>query len=133
MRGEPAADRDALARLMVALSRFAADHADQIAEIDLNPVIVSPSGIVAVDAKIRLAPTTGDEDPGVRRLASRLNELMPVKLRFRSRAEVAVFFDGLHLVEPGLVRCADWWPDGPRVKPLNPVQYCIVGAVGRKP
>ena len=29
VRGEPAADRAALAELMVALSRFAADHADQ--------------------------------------------------------------------------------------------------------
>ena len=54
VRGEPAADRDALARLMVALSRFAADHADTIAEIDLNPVIVHPvgEGLTSVDALI---------------------------------------------------------------------------------
>ena len=54
LRGEPAADRDALAALMVALSRFAADHADQIAEIDLNPVIVHPAGegLTIVDALI---------------------------------------------------------------------------------
>jgi hypothetical protein len=42
-------------------------------------------------------------------------------------------FPGLELVEPGLVLCADWWPDGPRVKPLPTVSYTIVGAVGRKP
>jgi acyl-CoA synthetase (NDP forming) len=54
VRGEPAADRDALAQLMVALSRFAADHADAIAEIDLNPVIVHPAGegLTIVDALI---------------------------------------------------------------------------------
>lgn len=52
---------------------------------------------------------------------------------FRTRAELLELFDGLELVEPGLVRCADWWPDGPRLKPLNPVQHCIAGAVGRKP
>jgi succinyl-CoA synthetase beta subunit len=54
VRGEPAADRTALAQLMVALSRFAADHADQIAEIDLNPVIVHPvgEGLTIVDALI---------------------------------------------------------------------------------
>ena len=45
------------------------------------------------------------------RLASRLNELMPMKLRFRSQAEVARFFDGLELVEPGLVRGPEWRPD----------------------
>ena len=42
VRGAKPADREALADLMVALSRFAADHADAIAEIDLNPVIVHP-------------------------------------------------------------------------------------------
>jgi acetate---CoA ligase (ADP-forming) len=54
VRGEPAADRDALARLIVTLSRFAADHADAIAEIDLNPVIVHPAGegLTVVDALI---------------------------------------------------------------------------------
>jgi acyl-CoA synthetase (NDP forming) len=54
VRGEPPADRDALAHLMVALSRFAADHADTIAEIDLNPVIVHPAGegLTIVDALI---------------------------------------------------------------------------------
>ena len=43
-RGEPAADKGALADLMVRLARFAADHADAIAEIDLNPVIVHAEG-----------------------------------------------------------------------------------------
>jgi hypothetical protein len=52
---------------------------------------------------------------------------------FRTRAEIEGMFPGLELVAPGLIRCADWWPDGPRIKPLDPVQHCIVGAVGRKP
>jgi SAM-dependent methyltransferase len=52
---------------------------------------------------------------------------------FRTRAELLELFDGLELVTPGLVLCADWWPDGPRLKELNQVQQCIAGAVGRKP
>lgn len=52
---------------------------------------------------------------------------------FRTRAEIEGMFGGLELIDPGLVRCADWWPDGPQLKPLAPVQHCIVGAVGRKP
>jgi hypothetical protein len=52
--------------------------------------------------------------------------------RFRTRAEIEGMFPGLELIEPGLVRCVEWWPDGPRIKPLDPVQHCIVGAVGRK-
>jgi hypothetical protein len=54
VRGEPAADRTALAELIAALSRFAADHAELIEEIDLNPVIVHPQGegVTVVDALI---------------------------------------------------------------------------------
>lgn len=52
---------------------------------------------------------------------------------FRTHAEIKGMFPGLELVDPGLTRCADWWPDGPRIKPLDQVQYCIAGAVGRKP
>ena len=54
VRGAPPADRDALAGLIATLSRFAADHADLIEEIDLNPVIVHPQGqgLTVVDALI---------------------------------------------------------------------------------
>ena len=53
-RGAPPADTDALVELMVRLSQFAADHADDIAEIDLNPVIVHAKGqgVSLVDALI---------------------------------------------------------------------------------
>jgi acetate---CoA ligase (ADP-forming) len=54
VRGAPPADRAALAELLAALSRFAADHAEAIDEIDLNPVIVHPQGhgLSVVDALI---------------------------------------------------------------------------------
>jgi acyl-CoA synthetase (NDP forming) len=54
VRGAAPSDRAALVQLMVALSRLAADYADNIAEIDLNPVIVHPAGegVTVVDALI---------------------------------------------------------------------------------
>ncbi|WP_156914831.1 SAM-dependent methyltransferase [Thermocrispum municipale] len=52
---------------------------------------------------------------------------------FRPMRELEQLTEGLELVEPGWVRCVDWWPDGPRVKPLIGTQHCIAGAVGRKP
>ena len=57
-RGAPAADTEALAELIVRLSHFAADHADEIAEIDLNPVIVHAKGqgVSLVDALIVKQP-----------------------------------------------------------------------------
>jgi acetyl-CoA synthetase len=53
-RGAPPADTDALVELMVQLSQFAADHADTIKEIDLNPVLVHArgKGVSVVDALI---------------------------------------------------------------------------------
>jgi acetate---CoA ligase (ADP-forming) len=53
-RGNPPADVGALADLMVKLSNFATDHADQISAIDLNPVIVHAEhcGVSVVDALI---------------------------------------------------------------------------------
>ncbi|HEX5212698.1 MAG TPA: acetate--CoA ligase family protein, partial [Pseudolabrys sp.] len=53
-RGMPAADTEALIETIVKLSHFAADHADDIAEIDLNPVIVHAKGqgVSIVDALI---------------------------------------------------------------------------------
>jgi len=53
-RGGPAADTEALIDVMVKLSRFAADHADDIDEIDLNPLIVHAEGqgVSLVDALI---------------------------------------------------------------------------------
>ena len=53
-RRKPAADLDALTELMVRVSEFAADHAERISEIDLNPVLVHESGqgLSVVDALI---------------------------------------------------------------------------------
>lgn len=53
-RGQPPADTEALIDLIVCLSQFAADHADAIDAIDLNPVIVHArgNGLSVVDALI---------------------------------------------------------------------------------
>jgi acyl-CoA synthetase (NDP forming) len=51
-RGRPPADLEALVRLMVGLSRFAAEQRDLIAEIDLNPVLVHDQGLTVADALI---------------------------------------------------------------------------------
>jgi acyl-CoA synthetase (NDP forming) len=58
VRGAKPCDRAALIRLMVALARFAADHAESIHEIDLNPVIVhgEGDGLSIVDALIVTRP-----------------------------------------------------------------------------
>ncbi|MGJ7521904.1 acetate--CoA ligase family protein [Variovorax sp. LT1P1] len=49
VRGKPAVDRHAIARMVSELSRWAATMAPVLAELDLNPVLVGPRGPVAVD------------------------------------------------------------------------------------
>lgn len=51
-RGSDAIDLDGMAATVVAVSELIADHADRIAEIDVNPVICSPARVIAVDALI---------------------------------------------------------------------------------
>ena len=53
-RGSPRVDVAGLQRLIVALGALAAD-VPQVAELDLNPVLVGPSGCDLVDVKVLLA------------------------------------------------------------------------------
>src|SRR5579864_8307621 len=54
-RGAPRADVAALEDVLLRVSALVEAH-PQIAEMDLNPLIVHPAGAVAVDARIRLEP-----------------------------------------------------------------------------
>ena len=54
VRGRAPVDRDAVAGLIVALSTLALERPD-VLEVDLNPVIASPEGALAVDALVVLA------------------------------------------------------------------------------
>jgi acetate---CoA ligase (ADP-forming) len=51
-RGMPGADIHRLARVISDVSRFAADHRDTVAELDVNPLICAGNRITAVDALI---------------------------------------------------------------------------------
>jgi acetyltransferase len=58
IRGRQPVDRDAVAELIVALARLGEARPD-ILEIDLNPVIASADGALAVDALVVLAVAPG--------------------------------------------------------------------------
>ena len=51
-RGMPGADIGRLAQAISDVSRFAADHRDTVAELDVNPLICTGGRITAVDALI---------------------------------------------------------------------------------
>ncbi len=54
--------------------------------------------------------------------------------RYRSHADIEPFFEGLEVVEPGLVHIPLWRPEGPDDVLLDePERVLIYGGVGRKP
>ena len=71
--GQPGADIDALRDTLLRVSRLANDL-PQVAELDLNPVIARPDGVIAVDARIRVT-SHRLADPFLRRLPSAPQDL----------------------------------------------------------
>ncbi len=65
-RGRPSVDVAGLQDTLLRLSSLAEDHPD-VAELDLNPIIARPDGVVVVDARVRVVPQR-HWDPYLRRL-----------------------------------------------------------------
>ena len=57
-RDVPAADVNAIALLLVKLAQLAADL-PEVRELDLNPVLADEHGLIAVDARVAVAPARG--------------------------------------------------------------------------
>lgn len=66
-RGAPPADVAALEQMLVNLGRLAAD-VREVAELDLNPVMVGEHGCAVVDVKLRLAAPVGPDPAAPRQL-----------------------------------------------------------------
>jgi acetyltransferase len=66
-RGRPPADLDAIAVTLIKVAQLVIDFAE-IAELDINPLLADPDGVIALDARVRVARATA---PPERRLAIR--------------------------------------------------------------
>ncbi|MFR9732015.1 SAM-dependent methyltransferase [Saccharopolyspora sp. MS10] len=91
---------------------------------------LAPGSYLALSHLVRPA------DPAQVEVAAHLEKLMLAELGtgwFRDHDEIARFFDGTELAEPGLVRPVDWWPDGPRMRPRVPAHDLVLCGLGRKP
>jgi acetyltransferase len=64
-RGKPPANIAAIAEVLIRLGQLAADH-PEIRELDINPLLADSGGVIAVDARLRVAPAPM---PGTERLA----------------------------------------------------------------
>jgi acetyltransferase len=54
-RGQPPAKIEAVIEMLIRLGQLAADH-PEIRELDINPMLAGAAGIIALDARLRVAP-----------------------------------------------------------------------------
>jgi hypothetical protein len=102
------------------------DHPHRIVE---RLVEALPSG-----SYLAISHLSADIQPdAMAELARRLNQAARETFVMRTHAEVACFFDGLDLVEPGVVPVDQWRPPKPRVTTSGGWVPSLYGAVGRKP
>jgi acetyltransferase len=64
-RDHPRADFDALCDVLVRVGQLAAD-VPELAELDINPLLADATGVVVLDARMRLAPAPAGQDPFAR-------------------------------------------------------------------
>lgn len=63
-RGRPPADRAAVGRVLTALSQLAIDL-PEVAELDINPLLADADGVLALDARVRLARSGPGARPAI--------------------------------------------------------------------
>jgi acetyltransferase len=64
-RGKPPAKIEAVVEVLIRLGQLASDH-PEIRELDINPLLADSAGVIALDARLRIAPAGG---AGAQRLA----------------------------------------------------------------
>jgi hypothetical protein len=68
--------------------------------------------------------------PGMADVAAKLTQLMAQQVTMRTQSQVARFFDGLDLVDPGVVPIQQWRPDSEEEAEARAAMW---GGVARKP
>jgi hypothetical protein len=101
------------------------DNAD-----DPYAIVATLLGALPAGSYLALShPASDIEAEAQGELARRLNQTMAEKVTMRDRAQVARFFDGLEMLEPGLVRVPEWRPAS-EAEANSPAG--LWGGVGRK-
>jgi hypothetical protein len=113
--------------LLIAIVHFIEDDAEAL-RVVRQVLDVLPSG-----SYLAMSIATDEFDPAplakVQQEYNRLGET----LIFRDRPVALSFFDGLELVEPGLVQVHKWHPDNPDTSHIEDKDIAMYGAVARKP
>ena len=113
--------------ILIAVVHFIEDDGEAL-EVVRRIVDVLPSGsyLAATIATDDFAPETLAE---VRRTYHEHGET----LRWRNLAQTERFFDGLEMVDPGIVQMHKWRPDDDSYQQIPEADIAMYGAVARKP
>ena len=121
--------------LLAALLHFIGDD-DEARTIVKLLLEAMPSGSYLVISHV-VDETTPDyvQSEDVRRVHEVYRKQTSSMLRLRTRAEIEQYFEGLELLEPGVVWLTDWRqePDDPIPAEDDVAYYVAAGGVGRKP
>ena len=114
-----------VAIMLIAVLHLILDRDDPYDLVDQLVDAVVPGSYVVI------SHAASDLDTGAMiSMTNRLNELMAQQAVPRTHREVAAFFAGLDLVEPGLVRIPEWRPASVSDTAVRAQMW---GAIGRKP
>ncbi|MGH3400559.1 MAG: SAM-dependent methyltransferase [Streptosporangiaceae bacterium] len=114
--------------LLVAVLHFIADADDP------RRLVATLRDALAPDSYLVLCHGTDEAKPAVAQATEKVyNRSVATQVQLRSREEIARFFDGFELVEPGLAYLSRWRPDSPADVPSDPGRHWGLVGVGRKP
>jgi SAM-dependent methyltransferase len=106
------------------------DDADDPYQIVRDLMAAVPPGSYLVVSHLTADIAATDEAEAMRSWAAALSERFTGNVVLRDRAEIARFFDGLEMVEPGIVQPDQWRTAAGLSAPSKEAIYC---GVGRKP
>ncbi|WP_261566957.1 SAM-dependent methyltransferase [Frankia gtarii] len=112
---------------LIAILHFVPDgDADPYAIVRLLVDALAPGSYLV------LTHATGDFDPAALEMVAKYQK-RGITAQARTRLEIARFFDGLELVEPGVQVVHRWRPDPTAPSELTDAEVSIYGALARKP
>jgi S-adenosyl methyltransferase len=120
--------------LLVALLHFINDDDEARAVVRQLLETLAPGSYLVVSHVVDEPPDIQSEED-LKRVYDIYRQQTSAMLRLRTMPEIGRFFDGLEIVEPGVVWAYDWHPapDDPRAAPDDLARYVAAGGVGRVP
>lgn len=121
--------KEPIAVLMIALLHFVSDSEDPKAILATYRDVLSGGSFLALS---HAAYEDGEESQSGRQ-ARMLYDRSVTQMTFRNRAEFSALFEGLELIEPGVVRSPLWRPESPDDIDDQSHLVPVLAGVGRKP